>query len=276
MGAKPTDHETKKSLVDAIDALYAAPFDDFVALRGELTASLRTAGDKSTAKAVAAAKKPTRTAWALNQVARAEPRLVGEVVACRAAAIAAQTNGDADEIRDGVRRYREAVAEVIRAVREVLGKDRIALSAVHARRLAETLQVIATDDVARAELVAGRLTQDVAVDDPFGEIDASSLSGPAKVRPAAPAEAPSKRIEEEAARAREVERLRREKQHATEEARARVTTSEQALAVARKAASDADRALRLAQNHADQSRTAVDEATETLARARQHLKDVVK
>ena len=42
----------------------------------ELVAALRARGEAAAAQAVAAAAKPTRTAWALNQVARARPELV--------------------------------------------------------------------------------------------------------------------------------------------------------------------------------------------------------
>jgi len=54
---------------EALDRLYAASPDRFTAERDALAKSLR-ATDKAAAAAVKALRRPTVTAWALNQVAR--------------------------------------------------------------------------------------------------------------------------------------------------------------------------------------------------------------
>lgn len=53
----------------AIDRLYAAPLDEFVARRGELARSVRKAGEREAADEIEALRKPTVVAWAVNQLA---------------------------------------------------------------------------------------------------------------------------------------------------------------------------------------------------------------
>jgi hypothetical protein len=53
----------------ALDRLYAAPLDEFVARRRELARSARKAGDRETADEIEALRKPTVVAWAVNQLA---------------------------------------------------------------------------------------------------------------------------------------------------------------------------------------------------------------
>lgn len=281
MGAKPFDAGAdaggaERRLVEATDDLYAGPFEGFVARRKELVARLRAAGDTSGAQQLAAASKPTRTAWALNQVARAQPGLIAAVVESREAATLAQKNGDASTIREGARRHREAVAGAIRAARSLLTADGVSLSATQARRMGETLQALATDDAERERLTAGRLTHDVAVDDPFAGLEIGPPTRHAKAGPRAHEETSAKRAgddaDADAARKREAERIRREKELAVGEARARVTAAEHAVSEGRSAAADAKRALALAQNQADRAREALDELSQDLARARDHLK----
>src|SRR5579859_6882387 len=105
MARKPTAANGETSGA-ALDELYAAPFEAFVPLRRELSARLRAAGDASGARRIAEAIKPTRTAWALNQLARRHPELVTAIIQLWQAAAAAQEGGDATAIRKRAREYR--------------------------------------------------------------------------------------------------------------------------------------------------------------------------
>jgi hypothetical protein len=285
-------------LEGALDALYAAPFDRFVAERREATVRLRAAGDVAAARSIANAAKPTRTAWALNQVARDQPELVTNIVKAREAAATAQKSGDANAIREGARAFRDAVGEVVRAARSVLDEAGAPLNAAQARRMAETLQALATDDAERQKLVAGRLTQDVAVEDPFAGLE----PGAQRERPATPpshdaapndvpeagaraplaaplrkraeaAELRAQRAAEDAARKREAEeRAAREKQRAIEEARAGLEAAERAADDAREVAAVAERALVRAREEADGARRALTKAETDLEHARARAK----
>jgi chromosome segregation ATPase len=292
MGARSRDAGSDTGVSEAIDALYAAPFDRFVALRGELAARLRAAGDASGAKTIGKAIKPSRTAWALNQVARGQPALVAAVALARDAATAAQKSGDAHEIRDRTRRYREAVADAVRAVRSILEADGVSLSGAQARRVGETLQALAADDAGRETLTAGRLTHDVEVDDPFAGLDVGPPARHARADPPAREETSSRRPDERTSRqapenardaqnarnARaEAERLRRDRERADheralEEARARIAALERSVAEARSAVAEASRALAAAQRRLDTAKEGLEGAVHDLGQAREHLK----
>ena len=56
-----------------VERLYAAPLERFTAVRKELASELRAKGDKEGATALAAMRKPSRSAWALGEVARRHP-----------------------------------------------------------------------------------------------------------------------------------------------------------------------------------------------------------
>ena len=269
MGPKPRE-EDDEAFAAAVDELYASSFDAFVKLRGDLATRLRAAGDVAAAKRISAARKPTRAAWALNQVVRREPERIARVIETRADAVTSQKNGSADAIRDSARTYREAVAEALRSARAVLEADGLSLTVLQARRLGETLQVLAADDDARATLMSGRLTEDVAADDPFAGLEAGpALSrGPTRAghEPAA-----SKRDDEAEARRREAERARREREQRIAEARARIADLEEEHATARRASTEADRLLGHAQRDAEQAKTALARAAQGLAEAQERL-----
>ena len=57
-------------LEDALDELYAADPNEFVAVRKRLSAAVRDTGDKAGAKVLQGARRPSTSAWALNQLAR--------------------------------------------------------------------------------------------------------------------------------------------------------------------------------------------------------------
>ncbi len=75
----------------AAEELYGADPEAFTGRRGELAAAARGAGDRAAAKAIAALRRPTRAAWVVNRLARADPSAPAEAggARCRAARRAA-------------------------------------------------------------------------------------------------------------------------------------------------------------------------------------------
>ena len=80
-------------LEDAVDELYAAAPADFVATRTRLAREAK-GDDPDLAAAITALRKPTRTAWLLNRVARDEPQVVADLIALGERMRAAQAKGD--------------------------------------------------------------------------------------------------------------------------------------------------------------------------------------
>ncbi|MGH9246982.1 MAG: hypothetical protein ACRD29_22225, partial [Acidimicrobiales bacterium] len=64
-----------------IDSLYQLPPEEFVAARDALARELRQAGNKDSATAVTALRRPTVAAWALNQLRQRDPDGVEELSA---------------------------------------------------------------------------------------------------------------------------------------------------------------------------------------------------
>jgi hypothetical protein len=254
---------------DALDRLYAAPLDRFVVLRRELAAELRAAGDVAGALDVAAAKKPSRTAWALNQVARRHPESLQAVFDAHAAAAKAQSRGDAESIRETARAFRDLLADVVRSCAEVLAEHGARLNASQARQLSETVRAATVGGAEeRAQLIAGRLAEDVDVEDPFAGLEATPSGKKARPPPSAPKPADAR-----AAAAREREEMREARERALAEARRRIHALEDEARQARAVAREAETSAARAQTEADRARRAVDSIEERLARARRELRD---
>ena len=276
-----------EGLSRALDTLYSTPLDQFVPVRRELAAALRGSGDASASQVVAAAAKPPRTVWALNQVARRDPQVLRALFAARHAAEESQNVGEARQIRDTARDYRERIADVVRAVRDILAGDGAELTAAQARRIGETLQAAAAQDsTARSELVAGRLSRDVDSTDPFAGIE---LSDARATRPterrgkdhdahegAAAARAVRQVREARQNEATRQEREKHERARALEAMRKRISELEHGARDARAKARDAEVAARRAQELAEKARRHVDSSDEQVSRARAELRDLEK
>src|ERR1700676_5347659 len=91
--------------------LYEADPEDFTERRQELMTSAREAGQPAVAKQIAGLRKPTRSAWVVNRLVRADPQ-----VASRLAALAAELR--AEPSMDGTR-IRELTAARGRLVDEL-------------------------------------------------------------------------------------------------------------------------------------------------------------
>jgi hypothetical protein len=126
-------------LADAKAELYQGDPEEFMARRGELVAQAREAGETAVAKQIGTLRKPTRSAWLVNRLVRADPE-----VTARLAALAA-------ELRDGGLdggRIRELTVARARLVDDL---TRRALDDVPAAPAAVREEVAATFDAALAD-----------------------------------------------------------------------------------------------------------------------------
>jgi hypothetical protein len=80
--------------------LYAAPPGEFTQRRNGLAAAARTAGDRETARQITALRKPTRAAWIVNRLARAEPGTAATLADLAAGLRAATDARDGRRLRD--------------------------------------------------------------------------------------------------------------------------------------------------------------------------------
>ena len=129
-------------LADAVAELYEADPDSFTERRQELVTSAREAGHAAVAKQIAGLRKPTRSAWVVNRLVRADPQ-----VASRLAALAAELR--AEPSMDGTR-IRELTAARGRLVDE-LTRQALQVSDLPAPPAALREEVTATLDAAIAD-----------------------------------------------------------------------------------------------------------------------------
>ena len=92
---------------EAAAELYSADPDQFIERRGVLAARARAAGQAPAAKRIAGLRKPTRSAWVLNQLVRAAPEVPSELASLGRELRAAQRSLDGAAIRElSLRRHR--------------------------------------------------------------------------------------------------------------------------------------------------------------------------
>jgi hypothetical protein len=129
-------------LAAAAAELYEADPDEFTQRRQDLAAQAREAGEPAVAKQIAGLRKPTRSAWVVNRLVRADPQ-----VTSRLAALAA-------ELREGPSmdgtRIRELTAARSRLVDE-LTRQALQVSDLPAPPAALREEVSATRDAAIAD-----------------------------------------------------------------------------------------------------------------------------
>lgn len=141
------------------DELYALRPEEFTTARNALAKELKAAGDKEASARVAKLRKPSVGAWALNQVAREEPGLIGAALEAGAALRAASegaASGDASGLRTATAAERAAAQAVAKAARVHLGARADALTPA----LLSTLRAAALDDEVAAQVRSGTLTND--------------------------------------------------------------------------------------------------------------------
>ena len=169
---------------EALDRLYDVPPDQFTAERDRLVKELK-ATDKEAAAVVKALRRPSVTAWALNQLARQTASELSELFEADDALSRSQREG----------RGREALAEAARARREIIGRlVNAALRALaeaghpdspaNRDRIAQTLAAVAVDAEGREALARGRLTRDLT---PGSLWDSGGFGAPPAVGSGSPA-----------------------------------------------------------------------------------------
>ena len=252
-------------LEDALDELYAADPSEFVATRKRLSGAVRDAGDKAGAKLLQGARRPSTSAWALNQLARREPQLVESLLDASSALYAAQTRGSnqPDVLRDAIRAHRDALDAATDAALAVLGER---ANDSFRGEIVSTLRAVSTSEEVERQFRSGRLVREAASSgfpDAAGltlvpDLPASRPRDKPKAKPAAKRRERSEAAGADADTAREREARRRADLEAAETARAD----------AEAAAADADRAEARVVELEDELKAARRELTDARVRSR--------
>ncbi|WP_433265046.1 hypothetical protein ACQPZF_36830 [Actinosynnema sp. CS-041913] len=143
------------------DELYALPPARFVAARDAHARAAQDRGDKALAKEVAALRKPTLAAWALNQLARYRSAELSEAVALGEQLRAAQEELKGSVLRELGARRRVVVAALVRLTEGLAVDCGTPLGPDAVQQVRSTLTAALADAVLAARIRAGRLVRPV-------------------------------------------------------------------------------------------------------------------
>jgi hypothetical protein len=176
--------------------LYGLPLEEFTSARNELARELKRAGKKEAADELGALRKPTRSTWAVNQVARRRPQETRALVKAgdelRKAQRAVVGGRGPEVLTEAQRAHRHALEELTETIREVLGEGEHAPATSAVTQAVQTLRAASIDKEASKDLVRGTLAGEVEQSG-FGPLLAAVPSRPRKARAAAKPKAKQKR-----------------------------------------------------------------------------------
>ena len=248
----------------AVDALFAADPEGFIAGRQALVKRLRAEGKRGAAAEVAGLRRPTAAAWAVNQLARRHGDELARLLAVgdelRAAHERLLAGGRDDAVGIVGRRRREAVSGLVdRAAAILAGSGRAADA--HRDAIASTLDAASLDPAVAGDVAGGRLSKELEPPSGFGDEGAWTATPRTSPRTSPRAALPAVVDAEPAVDRSSVERARRadEARRKAETARTAATRARALADQARAAADHANRELdRLEDEVARARRTAVD------------------
>src|ERR1700759_2743007 len=146
--------------------LYGLPLGRFIPERAALVKKLRGDKRRDEAAEVAALRKPSVAAWAVNQLVRTQTKEIDTLLRAgddliRAQADAASGKRAGDAMRDAAGRQRDAVSRLVEAAGGLLSSDGHPLSQTTLERVGDTLRAAAIDGDARGEVQDGCLTREL-------------------------------------------------------------------------------------------------------------------
>jgi hypothetical protein len=261
-----TDHVLR----DAVAELYSADPDEFVRRRGALVARAREAGQTPAAKQIAGLRKPTRSAWIVNQLVRAVPGVTSELASLGDELRAAQGSLDGEALRELSRRRRELVESLVRQAFTVAGQ-RVPPAGLRDEVTATIGAALADPEVARqlGTLERAVHSEGFGSPGPSGPPSLTLVKGTGGQAPARPA----RRAASARPAAPSADRARAERERAEQEQAERERRRRAALAEAEQAAAEAGRAADAATAAEQELEATVQRLEIELADARRDLTD---
>jgi hypothetical protein len=250
--------------------LYGLPLTEFTAARDALAKERRAAGDKEAAEGVKSLQKPSLTAWALDQAARAHPEAVARLLERGAGLREAQQEaltGDASRLREAGREVVEEVDRVATQAAEALRAAGREPGAAQLERIRATLRAAAADPGVGELLRRGVLVVDA---EPAGFGLGGLEAAPAPTARRRPGRPPGEAGQAVEAARRELRRAQAEADAAAGRAHRRVERAEAAERRAQEARNEADAArveAEEAAGEADAARRRAEEAARRLSEA---------
>jgi hypothetical protein len=155
---EPTD---PTRLGGVAEQLYGLPLEEFTATRDARAKELRAQGERDLARDVAALRRPTTAAWAVNQLVRARRDEVEQLLALGAALRDAQGAFAGEELRELNRQQHRVIAAIRQRARAVAALAGQRLTEVVGRQVEATLKAGMADPAAADAVRSGLLVSDL-------------------------------------------------------------------------------------------------------------------
>jgi hypothetical protein len=284
-------------LAGAAQELYALSPGDFTAARDERVAQARTSGNRDLARAIGALRRPTVSAWLVNQLVREAGDQVTELLALGESLRQAHQDLAGEQVRELSAQRRRLVTALVADAKRLAERDGRPAGLQVEREVEATLQAALADAGAAAAVRAGCLASPLSyaglgAGDEAGAVSWQRAPARAKdpagrqapARPKAPAreKAPARKrargrpgetAEERAARLAAEEADRRERQAAAEAERraAKIAEAEQAVSRAADGVAAAEADLAEAEARFTSARAAQESARQQVERLDREL-----
>jgi hypothetical protein len=145
------------ALTEAIDELYSADPDDFVKRRGALASQARQDGDPKAATAITALRRPTKAAWLINRLVRADPDVASGLAELAKKLRDAQRTLNGTQLRELTQQRRKLIDQAIRQAFNLSGQAESA--AALRQEVASTLEAALADPDVAEQLGTGTLVR---------------------------------------------------------------------------------------------------------------------
>jgi hypothetical protein len=230
---------------EELDRLYGLPLGEFTPARDRLAAELREQGDRGAATQLKKLRRPTLSAWAVNQLVRSRRSDIQELLSVgddvRAAQRAALSGDTAKGMRDITLRRRRVVDRLIDRAEVLLAEAGHATGRSTLDKVGDTLMAATVDEKAAEAVRAGRLARDLTA--PSGFEAAGQISAPSEVASKRQARERAQRAKDQAREAEEAAKEAERKARGLEQQAER--TRQEAQQARRKADQAAERAREL-------------------------------
>jgi hypothetical protein len=255
-------------LASVAEELYALSPGDFTAARDERVAQARTSGNRDLARAIGALRRPTVSAWLVNQLVREAGDQVGDLLALGESLRQAQKDLAGEQVRELSAQRRRLVTGLVAKAKRLAERDGRAAGLQVEREVEATLQAALADADAAAAVRAGCLASPLSyaglgVGDEAGAV--SWQRAPARDKAPAGDKVPAG--DKTSAKRKAPARASRRRPAETAETRAARLAAEEEERKARQAAAEAERrAAKIAE-----AEQAVRRATDAVAAAQADL-----
>ena len=248
-----TQPEESSELETAVVAVYRGPLEEFISRRDALAKELRAAKRREDADRVKALRKPSRTAWVLDNIVHEDPLVLDQLTAAIGAAQTVHSGAD----------LRAALDNVRTAIRDVAAAGaRVAIRAgqpIDASALVTAVHAVIGETSAFNDLRAGRLVEVPAGGglDILSAITISVPSPPSIAPSSQPIAAPIPAPPNAAPSAESLRQAEQKAERAIAAARADLQRAEASLATAREQSERAAQSVRETQATLDTAEQAL-------------------